>query len=222
VTPAVHDLLERAATYRALSLALAPPGPGLATELLGLSRECAPVAREGVARLAEEARGDLDGRYHTLLGFAGACRDAETDCDLRGVSAKGTMLGDVAAFYRAFAFEPTAEPAVPADHVSRELAFLGYLAVKQALALDAGEEDNASVCAEAHRTFVRDHLGRWARRFFARLAAAAEDGFYVHAAALADDVLLALEPEGLAEPRATADVPLPVVQPDECDGGLLH
>jgi len=216
VSDARHQL-QRAATYRALSLLFVPPSAGLMEELQGLSREVIPEVADGLAELAHTVPPGLSGLYHSCLGPTGPCRDCETDFDLRGVAGKGTILSDIAAFYKAFRFEPLADPPLSPDHVSRQLGFLGYLALKTSLAMHQGEDEHVATCQDAETKFVREHLGRWVRRFCKRVQDTAGSDFYADAAALAERALMALEPDRLAPPTGT-EFSLPVVEPDECAG----
>jgi len=65
------------------------------------------------------------------------------------------------------------------DHIAAELEFMNLLAVKECVALqEEGEGEHADVCRNASRTFLRDHLARWAPRLGECLAAAGGDAIY--------------------------------------------
>ncbi|MBM3875204.1 MAG: hypothetical protein FJ386_00575 [Verrucomicrobia bacterium] len=85
-------------------------------------------------------------------------------------------LADLAAFYRAFGLEVGDDASERQDHVSIELEFMSVLAVKEALALEHQLDEERSVCREAQRDFLREHLGRWAPAFGRRLQGAVGDG----------------------------------------------
>ena len=80
-------------------------------------------------------------------------------------------LADLGAFYAAFGLEIAPEAAERQDHISIELEFMSILAAKEAYALEHRlEDEQAAVCGEAQKTFLREHLGRWTPAFTRRLA----------------------------------------------------
>jgi TorA maturation chaperone TorD len=94
-------------------------------------------------------------------------------------------MADVAGFYKAFGVEVASEgPRV--DHISCELEFMNLLAVKESVALQQeGEGEHAEICRDASRSFLRDHLVRWAPRLGEGLAEAESEasGDPIYAAA---------------------------------------
>lgn len=80
---------------------------------------------------------------------------------------KNQDLADLMGFYRAFGLDP-AQQERP-DHIGVELEFMHVLALKEALAHQHGESEQAAVCADAQKKFFRDHLGRWAQAYGAAL-----------------------------------------------------
>ncbi len=93
------------------------------------------------------------------------------------------QLADIAGFYRAFGVEVT-PGSERVDHIAAELEFMHLLAVKQALAEDRGETENAAICRDASAAFLRDHLGRWCPRFGTQLENTAHSDVYRAAGAL--------------------------------------
>ena len=80
-------------------------------------------------------------------------------------------LADLAAFYRAFGLEVAGNADERHDHICMELEFMCVLTAKEAYAL--GNQLNAdaiSICRDAQKRFLRDHLGRWTPAFTRRLA----------------------------------------------------
>ena len=73
-------------------------------------------------------------------------------------AAKGGLLGDVAAFYRAFGFDPSLELAESPDHVALETSFAAWLCLKEAYARSERRTEAAEVCAAALAAFRREHL----------------------------------------------------------------
>jgi putative dimethyl sulfoxide reductase chaperone len=85
-------------------------------------------------------------------------------------------LADLAAFYRAFGLEVTTDAGERQDHLCLELEFMCVLTAKEAYALQHHHESGAlSLCRDAQKRFLREHLGRWAPAFARRLAELAGD-----------------------------------------------
>jgi DMSO reductase family type II enzyme chaperone len=85
-------------------------------------------------------------------------------------------LADLAAFYRAFGLEVAEEADERQDHICLELEFMCVLAAKEAYALEHQlESESLSICRDAQKRFLREHLGRWAPAFARRLARMAAD-----------------------------------------------
>jgi TorA maturation chaperone TorD len=80
-------------------------------------------------------------------------------------------LADLAAFYAAFGLEMAPDAAERHDHISIELEFMCVLAAKEAYALEHQlDGEQAALCREAQKKFLREHLGRWTPAFTRRLA----------------------------------------------------
>ncbi|MBI5488732.1 MAG: molecular chaperone TorD family protein [Deltaproteobacteria bacterium] len=165
----VAPLLARASLFRFLSVAFQRPAPGLLGELATLTNLLPDAFRDAARRIAALADGDLEPDYHRVLGAGGVCRSCETDV-LPAAGGKGQVLADIAGFYRAFHYDPSREQAESPDHMSAELGFLAWLAVKEAYALGRGADDEASVCHDAAAKFVTDHVGAWSGALAGSLA----------------------------------------------------
>jgi len=189
--------LARAARYRALALLFAPPDARAAGELAALASDLGDAE---LAALAADLGPDAEGEYHRALGFTGAVRDGESDYEVNPLGGKGPLLADVAGFYLAFRYEDATLVGLAPDHLSMELGFLGWLALRAAFARHEGDAEGEAVCVAAAEDFARDHVGRWAATMLARLRAAATGGFYDAAAAYAQRALEALEPGRVAPP----------------------
>ncbi|MBI2890349.1 MAG: molecular chaperone TorD family protein [Nitrospirae bacterium] len=85
---------------------------------------------------------------------------------------KERVLCDIAGFYTAFGLTPSARRAERPDHICAELEFLSVVSVKLALATSEGRLEAREVCEHAYRSFLGDHLGRWAQPFCEEVAAA--------------------------------------------------
>jgi hypothetical protein len=189
--------LTRAARYRALSLLFAPPDTRAAEELVALARDLDDPA---LRSLAADAGPDASGVYHSALGPTGAVRDSESDYEVNPLGGKGPLLADVAGFYLALRYEDETLLGMSPDHISMELGFMGWLALRAAYARREGEVEGEEVCVRASESFARDHVGRWSPTFFARLRAAGEGSWYDRAATYAQSALEALEPGRVSPP----------------------
>jgi len=129
---------------------------------------------------------------------------------------RGSVIGDVAGFYRAFDLAPV-DHSGPPDSLWNELAFVTWLSIKQAFALEQGMTDAAGITRDAMVDFLSEHLGRWTGAFSQRLLATTGNPLYCTGAHLllatvslvTDDLgierIVPLEPrtmEGDAEPVA--------------------
>jgi nitrate reductase assembly molybdenum cofactor insertion protein NarJ len=72
------------------------------------------------------------------------------------------MLSELSSFYDAFSFKPITNE-VP-DHVAVETGFVAYLRMKEAFALDSCDTESAEITAEAAKTFVSEHLSKYAEQ----------------------------------------------------------
>jgi TorA maturation chaperone TorD len=86
----------------------------------------------------------------------------ETTYTSRGSPAN---LADIAGFYRAFGVEIAGEKP---DHLVAELEYLALLALREAHAREAGDDEHAVLCAQARASFLRDHAGCWLDAFAGR------------------------------------------------------
>ncbi|MBI1853638.1 MAG: molecular chaperone TorD family protein [Planctomycetes bacterium] len=127
------------------------------------------------------------------------------------IFAQTAILADVAAFYRAFGVEPAEARHEPPDHVSVEMEFVGLLVLRAAI---APSEEARDTTVSACRTFLSEHLGRWAPLFFRRLRR--KSGFLADAALLAERLVLLQCARVGATPVPLPDLPHP---PVACDPG---
>jgi DMSO reductase family type II enzyme chaperone len=80
-------------------------------------------------------------------------------------------LADLAAFYRAFGLEVAEDADERHDHICLELEFMCVLTAKEAYALEHQlEPEDLSLCRNAQKQFLREHLGRWTPAFARRLS----------------------------------------------------
>jgi TorA maturation chaperone TorD len=102
-------------------------------------------------------------------------------------------LSELAGFYAAFGFKVDDHHRELQDHLSLELEFLSILYSKQAIALEHGWTRRASLCEQARRKFISQHL-TWLPFFADKLREHATLSFYPAAIAWTE-TLLNTEPE---------------------------
>lgn len=83
------------------------------------------------------------------------------------ISERGTLVGDISGFYKAFCMQVT-DHAGPPDQIKIELGFMCMLALKEVNAVHT-LPDKVEVTRAAAKSFFEDHLGRWAPQFADRL-----------------------------------------------------
>jgi TorA maturation chaperone TorD len=196
----VKELLALGAGWHFLSLLFRCPSDISPQSIEKLLPELDPKLRAQATRIGDLA-GDLDREdtYHRLLGSSGSVSPYESDYygyGKEGMREKGAVLGDVAAFYRAFGFEPSSEMLEAPDHIALELAFLGFLKLKEAYALMSGDDEARQVCSEAERDFLEEHLLGWTPELVERLASRTSDEFYQDASRLLGLFLEEAAPQG--------------------------
>ena len=186
--------LARAAIYRLLAVAFGYP-TGDAFEALQHAREVAgraselmdPRIGEALAILDRDLSGmsqhELEATYQRsfTLSYNEDCPLYETAFSARHIFQQTQQQADIAGFYRAFGVDPHAERP---DHLALELEFLYLVALKEAWARADREVDHVAVCRDAQRTFLREHLSRWAPQLAGRIAIAGQGTFYEAAARL--------------------------------------
>lgn len=204
--PRTHALLRQAAEWRLIGLLFECPADAWRDDIVALARDIDdPLLGSAAAHALEEAD---EGLYHSTFGPGGPAPPREVTY----VTAiqLGSLLSELRAFYDAFAYRPAAREAP--DHVSVEAGFIGYLLLKQAYAVARGDEEQASVAAEAATTFMREHLAMLAEPLAATLDASGLE--YLAEAARALATRAGPPPSAMA---AHGGRLLPVIQPIEDD-----
>jgi TorA maturation chaperone TorD len=106
--------------------------------------------------------------YNRLFECSAPCPINETGWVRRD---KGTILADIAGFYRAFGLELAEAASEKVDYLVGELEFVAMLLVMLA---KATEQDNAvevtPITHNALSSFSSDHLGEWLPSFCERLS----------------------------------------------------
>ena len=137
------------------------------------------LARESLAKLRDSLMPDQYEMFlrshHLAFGHAarGSCPLNEIEYgDLKADPLfQPHRLADLAAFYRAFGLEITEDGGERHDHFSIECEFMSVLHAKESNAIEEdADEESLSVCRDARKKFLREHIGRWAPAFTRRLA----------------------------------------------------
>ena len=152
VSQEVKDLLRESAEWRLLGLLFEYP---TAAWRQSLAAVLADLRGTALASLAEDALlFQTEGLHIALFGPSGSVPVREVA--YQGGVQSGYLVSELAAYYAAFGYTPTAEE--PPDHLAIELGFVAYLKIKQALALACGDPSQSSLAADAAASFRKDHL----------------------------------------------------------------
>jgi TorA maturation chaperone TorD len=205
---AVESELAVAELFAALGASFLEPQPLLLERLRALAARSsllpAPFADESVAlwHAAEQAGIDalrtVHERHFGHIPQAGAA-PYETLHAATEVFQQSAILADIAGFYRAFGVDVCGEQPERVDHVALELEFVGLLIHRTVTAPD---DEAYDVTLHARRSFLNDHISRFAPMFFAGLAGG--DDFHACAARLAGR-LLAWEAERVGASAQTCE-----------------
>lgn len=162
---------------------------------------------ERFARVLRGLRGgsstDLEAEYNSLFAPASSQSTPIFETEYGGghIFAKTADLADIGGFYKAFGLRLSSNSKERLDHIAVELEFMRVLTLKEAYAQTKSWLDKATICVEAERKFLSDHLGKWAPSFLKLVKSSSRHPYY---AALADLALKFVEEEIRtleAEPR---------------------
>lgn len=161
-----------ATEYQILAACFSYPSEGLCEGLKSL-----PAFHEV---LKDTGLNDLQKEYVRLLTptVAGGLPPYETEYEKVEIFAKTRDLADIAGFYRAFGLDVSESSHERVDFISAELEFMHWLVIKENRAHEKQDETNASLCREAQKSFLQDHLGRWGSYFGDQIATSSCHPFY--------------------------------------------
>ena len=198
----------RAALYSALAIGFQPPSDETLARLLTSDSKASLISAAAMFKPrhhkqivtsietlpnAEEIGTRLMSEYHVLFGHTtrGQVPPYETEYGNEALFQQPQELGDLMGFYHAFGLKLKTDKHERPDHVSCELEFFMFLALKEAFAM---EQDNREMLAEtrkAEKLFLRDHLARFVPTFTNQLQREAPGGFYTKLAALCLQIVAA-------------------------------
>ena len=209
-TGSLESALIRADLWRVLALAFASPTEERLTDLRAVCGELASALsshdhplHEGISDLAETLESldpaALQHEHNALFSldvlvpaYEGSYQRIE----------RGAVVGDVAGFYKAFDLKPESSSGPP-DSLWNELAFLCWLSLKEAYAIENEMAEGLEIIRNAMAEFLKDHLGRWTGAFVDRLLTASNNSLYVTAShLLLATVTLTADELGVAEIHA--------------------
>lgn len=196
-----NNALARSYVYKLLSIIFSAPelleaeleGNRLITQLNECSSELVDYGLANtVGALENECRGNIIEdikKHHFKLFFQGNKNGFslyEMSYHKGPLFLNAGKLADIAGFYNAFGLEVSDNNRDRVDHISLELEFLYFLALKEAYALKNDDADKVDICRSAQVKFLEDHLGKWTGPFLEELLKCTDFGFYIKAAEFID------------------------------------
>lgn len=157
-------LLREAAWWRLLGRLFECPNDEWRRDVAALALE---VDDDGLCAAADAARATAtEGQYHSVFGPGGPAPPREVS--YHDSLELGSLMSELAGYYDAFGYRPATSEAP--DHVAVEAGFIAYLRFKEAYARAAGDEEHASLTADAAERYLADHLAMIAAPLAAVLA----------------------------------------------------
>ncbi len=153
-----NRLLVEAAEWRLISLLFDCPNDAWFDDVTALGEQVTDKRLKRAARAAQNEASE--GLFHSIFGPGGPAPGREVS--YRGWVQPGYMLSELSSFYDAFSFKPITNE-VP-DHVAVETGFVAYLRMKEAFARDCCDTESAEITAEAAKTFITEHLSKYAEQ----------------------------------------------------------
>jgi len=183
--------LARATIYRLLALAYSYPTADTVTalgETFQFSQVAAdlinPTVASEVERLTAEFAGvdqpTLEASYQRVftLSYSEDCPIHETAFSAKHLFQQVADQADLAGFYRAFGVNAEQDRS---DHIAMELEFCYLLSLKEARARSLREDEHVAICRQGQRTFMREHLARWAPHIGQRIVVTGAGTWYERA-----------------------------------------
>lgn len=183
----------RAALYSALAIGFRAPTDGALARLLSPESRASlisaaqtlyPSARPDLVSMIEAlARFDAEAipvLHRQLFGHTarGSVPPYETEYGNEALFQQPQELGDIMGFYHAFGLTMKSGTHERPDHVSCQLEFLMFLALKEVYALEQDDREMLAEVRKAEKLFLKDHLGRFVPTFATKLMGENPSGFY--------------------------------------------
>lgn len=186
----VYQSLCRADIYRVLSISLDFPSSENLSTISEISEallesdstnvHLKPILEEIKIHSNLQNLSDLEEDYFRIFSSGLECPESEGS--YYPVD-RGTILGDVCAFYEAFGLQSATKKGNP-DSMKMELAFMSFLSLKEGFAEENNDSENLEIVYDAEKKFLQDHLGRWGFIFAKRLMDCTDHYFYKNISAL--------------------------------------
>ena len=173
-----NKLLVEAVEWRLISMLFDCPKGTWFDDVKALGKQVNDKHLRRAARSAQKQASE--GLFHSVFGPGGPAPGREVS--YRGWVQPGYLLSELSTFYNAFSYEPKTHE-VP-DHIAVETGFVAYLRLKELYARECGDIENAEITAEASKTFVDDHLSKYAEKIAKLLAASQIEYLYLGGLAL--------------------------------------
>ena len=126
---------------------------------------------------------------------------------------RGGVIGDICAFYQAFELTPE-DHCGPPDSLWNECAFLSWMSLKEANALEQKLFEALDITRSSAAKFLQDHLGRWVGAFCNRLIQTSGNPVFV----LGADLMLKLTSMCLDEFEVKEVHPFELIDNEEISG----
>lgn len=223
----IGQAIARSAVYSLLAGSIAYPTTERRDELRRVVLPVAAAARTGDATLDElltrmiDAQDTPDGDLRTAHGQqfthieSQDCPPYETAYFSRDIFRQSQVMADVAGFYRAHGLQPGGDERERPDHIGSELEFMGFMARKEAVALDRLGTDEVDECRRTQAHFLADHLACWAPALGRRMQTTASHPLFEATGALLTG-WVEWDCVGLGvEPSTVLDDPAPLPPPDD-------
>lgn len=164
LTPRAVDLLRDSTRWRLLGRLFECPCDEWRRDVASLAADVDDDRLRAAAGVALATA--TEGQYHSVFGPGGPAPPREVS--YYDSLELGSLMSELAGYYDAFGYAPpTGEPP---DHVAVEAGFIAYLRFKEAYARATGDEEHASLTAEAAGRYLADHLAAIAAPLAAALA----------------------------------------------------
>jgi len=175
---AENKLIAEAAEWRLISLLLDCPTGNWFDDVKALGGQVSDKRLNRAARSAQKEASE--GIFHSIFGPGGPAPGREVS--YRGWVQPGYLLSELSAFYNAFSYEPKTHE-VP-DHIAVETGFVAYLRMKELYAIECGDTESAQITANASKTFLDNHVSKYAEKLAKLLAVSGFEYLELASAAL--------------------------------------
>ncbi len=176
----VQEWLSAAAAWQWAALVFQSPTAEAQADINLLAAELPEGFRSAAEEMSLIPLEEWETEFHRVIG-PGGCPAIESSYDENALAGRGPLLAEIAGFYEAFAYRPDPRVRETPDHVSIELGFLSYLALKVAYALYEERPEQREIAEQAYWRFMETHPLYWLGAFSERIHQT-ESWFYESAA----------------------------------------